>query len=230
MGGDRLQIRRRLLILGIAIVALSAAIATQYARMSIGYEFTVVHPAEGLIRFVGYDNSSADGVRLLRIENNATNPTLKLYFGDIPKGMNKTYTAAFAIVNEEDFPVNIVGINVDGTGANYIQVWLHADATKKANDDTSVLLWNKGTGWAGGTAWTLAKGDGDTSTMNGGVTDTPWDSTASIRYADSTPVATSGSTDFVWVQISIDTSGISSWSSPTSYTGSIEFEFEAVTT
>ena len=220
------MVRKRLLILGIAIVALSAAIATQYARMSIGYEFTVVHPAEGLIRFVGYDNSSADNVRLLRVENNHTNPTLKLYFGDIPKGMNKTYTAAFAIVNEEDFPVNIVGVNVDGIGGNYIQIWLHADATKKADDDTSVLLWNKGTGWAGGTAWTLANGDGNPSTMNGGATNTPWDSTANIRYAESTPVATSGSTDFVWVQISIDTTGASLGS----YSGSIEFEFEAATT
>lgn len=218
-------VRKRLLILGIAIVALSAAIATQYARMSIGYEFTVVHPAEGLIRFVGYDNSSEDNVRLLRVEDN-TNPTLKLYFGDIPKGMNKTYTAAFAIVNEEDFPVNIVGVNIDEISGNYIQIWLHADATKKADDDTSVLLWNKGTGWAGGTAWTLANGDGNPSTMNGGATNTPWDSTASIRYAESTPVATSGSTDFVWVQISIDTTGASLGS----YSGSIEFEFEAATT
>ncbi len=219
------MVRKRLLILGIAIVALSAAIATQYARMSIGYEFTVVHPAEGLIRFVGYDNSSEDNVRLLRVEDN-TNPTLKLYFGDIPKGMNKTYTAAFAIVNEEDFPVNIVGVNIDEISGNYIQIWLHADATKKADDDTSVLLWNKGTGWAGGTAWTLANGDGNPSTMNGGATNTPWDSTASIRYAESTPVATSGSTDFVWVQISIDTTGASLGS----YSGSIEFEFEAATT
>ncbi len=215
--GMIVDIRKKILLVGVGMAVLSAAIATQYATISMGYEFGVVHPSEGFIRFVASDNAM-DGHRLLRIVDNATGKMV-LKFGDIPKGMNKTYTAAFAIVNEESFPVNITGVSVNGSGASYVRIWLHADATKDATSDTNVLLWN---GAAVSGYWVLAAGNNDTTNMNGAATNTPWDTDDNVRYASSTPVATSGSTDFVWVQISIDTRGASMGDYNDGY---IEFHF-----
>ena len=195
------DIRKKILLVGVGIAVLSAAIATQYATISMGYEFSVVHPSEGFIRFVALDNST-NGHRLLTVNETTGNMVLK--FGDIPKGMNKTYTAAFAIVNEEGFPVNITGVSVNGSGASYVRIWLHSDATKDATSDTNVLLWN---GAAVSGYWILDAGNNNVTDMNGASTATPWDTDDNIRYAASTPTAISGSTDFVWVQISIDTRG-----------------------
>jgi len=211
------DVRKKVLLVGIGVVILSAAVATQYARITVGYSFDVVHPSEGLIRFVALDNAT-DGKRLLRVEDNATG-AMKLVFGDIPQGMNKTYTAAFAIVNEEGFPINITGVSVTGSGMQYIRIWLHSDAgTDATADSEKLLIWD---GSSSNGYWLLSAGDGDDTTM--GSTTTPWDSNANIKYASGTPAAHNGSTDFVWVQVSIDTSGASRGT----YTGSIEFNFKA---
>jgi len=220
--GINVDVRKKVLLIGITVAVLSAAVATQYARITIGYEFSVVHPSNGFIRFVAMDNST-DGRRLLRIEDNDT-ATMTIKFGDIPKGMNKTYTAAFAIVNEEGFPVNITGVSVSGTGASFIRIWLHADPTVDAASEAAtakLLIWD---GSASQGYWILDTGDMDNSTME--TTSTPWDTDDNIRYAAGTPSAIKGSTDFVWVQISIDTSGATKG---TTYTGSIEFQFKAET-
>jgi len=211
------DVRKKVLLIGIGVVVLSAAVATQYARITVGYTFDVVHPSEGLIRFVAMDNAT-DGHRLLRVVDNNTG-TMRLVFGEIPQGMNKTYTAAFAIVNEEGFTINITNVSIAGTGQQYMRIWLHSSATTDAAADSEKLLI-----WDGTTAkgyWLLSAGDNDDTTM--GSTTTSWDSDDSIKYADSTPAAHNGSTDFVWVQISIDTSG----ATRDNYTGSIEFTFKA---
>jgi len=214
------DIRKKILLVGVGIAVLSAAIATQYATTSMGYEFNVVHPSNGFIRFVALDNAT-DGHRLLRVNNDTAEMILK--FGDIPKGMNKTYTAAFAIVNEENFRLNVTGVSVNGSGAQYLRIWLHADATKDAKDDTSsVLLWN-GTPVSG--YWVLAAGNNNTTNMNGAATSTPWDTDDNIRYAAATPTAANGTTDFVWVQISVDTTNVANGN----YNGYIEFHFASQT-
>lgn len=218
-------IRKKVLIVGIAIVAISAVVATQYARAEMNYTYNINSPSNGFIRFVGGDNAT-DGMRILRADG--TNTTLELHFGDLIRGVNKTYTAAFAIVNEENFSVNIKDIEVSASsGADYMQIWLHGNPTAKAEDDTSsVFMWNKGTDEASGTAWTLAAGNSDPSNMDGTTVATPWDGTAHVRYTEDTTAATSGNSDFVWVQISLD---IPSDAALTTYTGSITFDFEATT-
>lgn len=218
-----MDIRKKILLVGVGIAVLSAAIATQYATISMRYEFSIVHPSNGFIRFVALDNAT-DGHRLLRvIDNNTAKMVLK--FGDIPKGMNKTYTAAFAIVNEEGFSVNVTGVSVNGSGAQYLRIWLHADATKDAKDDaSSVLLWKNGAPVSG--YWVLDAGNNNTTNMNGTATSTPWDTDDNIRYAAATPTAGSGTTDFVWVQISVDTTNavIKNYND-----GYIEFHFASQT-
>ncbi|HDN50400.1 MAG: hypothetical protein DRN21_02055 [Thermoplasmata archaeon] len=217
-----MDVRKKVLLVGIAVAVLSAAVATQYARITIGYEFSVVHPSDGMIRFVALDNAS-DGSRVLRVRNNGTTATMNLSFGDIPKGMNKTYSAAFAIVNEEPFEVNITGVTVTGSESDAVRIWLHSDADTDATGDTSVMLWN---GAALSGYWRLAAGNGDETDMDGAGTSTPWDTNDFIRYAAGTPTAVSGTDDFVWVQISIDTNDVAAKGD---YTGTIEFQFEAQT-
>ena len=212
-----MDVRKKMLIVGIGMVMLSAAVATQYARITVGYTFDVVHPSEGLIRFVACDNAT-DGRRLLRVTNNNTG-TMQLVFGDIPQGMNKTYTASFAIVNEEGFTINITGVTVTGSGASCMRIWLHSSAdTDAVNDGEKLMIWDSSSSSG---YWLLSAGDGDYSTM--GNTTTSWDNDDNIKCADSTPDAHNGSTDFVWVQISINTSGVSRGT----YSGSIEFNFKA---
>ena len=158
---------------------------------------------------MGSDNAT-DGIRVLRAESG--NTTLKLNFGDLTKGVNKTYTAAFAIVNEENFSVDITDIEVSPTsGADYLQIWLHGDRDKKAAEDaSSVFMWDKGASKNGSstTAWTLAAGNSNPSNMcaDGSTQlNTAWDDTAGVRYStNDANNSVSGTSDFVWVQISID--------------------------
>jgi len=219
--------RKKLLLIAVAIVAVSTVVATQYARAELSYTYNINHPSNGFIRFVGGDNAT-DGIRILRAD--ASNVTLELHFGEMSAGINKTYTAAFAIVNEENFSVDIKDIEVTTTlGNDYLQIWLHGDPTAKAeNDGTSVFMWNKGTDEtpADGTAWTLAAGNSDPSNMDGANIATGWDTTAQVRYTEDTTAASSGTDDYVWVQISLD---IPSGASTGQYTGTITFDFEAST-
>jgi len=226
------------------MVVLTMVIATQYAVTELGYEYTIVHPSNADIRFIGSDNSS-DGVRVLRVDGtNGTNAKIKIELGNWSANQNKTYTAAFGIVNEEKFAVNITHINVSTTGTDYMQIWLHGDRDENpASDSTSVFMWDKGSivNASTTTAWTLAYGDANKGTMKdnvsaGGTITTPWDDTAHVRYSvDDTNaygVGVNGRTitnasDFVWVQVSIDLPA-----SPTSggaQTGTIWIHFEATT-
>ena len=226
-----MNIDRRLMLLGIMIIVLSMTMATQYAVTKIGYSYTIAHPSEEDIRFIGSDNSSDDGDRVLRVLDNAT-PVMTIELGDWAPNTNNTYTAAFGIVNEEQFAVNITYIEViraAGNTSDYLQIWLHGNATLNVSDDSSsVFMYDNGTmkNSSATTAWTLGRGDGDTSTMTVNCSShsaawtnltTPWDGTSYVRYYETATgsnlsaygVGTSGRTvdnasDFVWVQISLN--------------------------
>lgn len=186
-----MRIDRRLLILGVMIVVLSTIMATQYVTTKVGYSYTIVHPSDADIRFVGVDNGSwSGGDRILRPDRNGTTTTLTLRLGNWSANTNKTWTAAFAIVNEEPFSVNITEINVTTTGGptygDFMQIWLHGNGSLKADDaseTTEVMVWDngsmKGPG-ADGTFWMLAPGDGDPNTA---TTDCGWLSTATTNIS-----------------------------------------------
>ena len=61
--------------------------------------------------------------------------------------MVRTFSAAFALVNEENYPVNITHINISSANHTYIKIWLHGNRTANANntvnDPTTVLMWDK---------------------------------------------------------------------------------------
>jgi hypothetical protein len=215
LGCDGMRIDRRLILIGVMVIVLSMTMATQYATTQIGYRFGIVHPSEGDIRFIGSDNSS-DNIRVLRVVgDNATSPSLELVFGNISAGQNKTYTAAFGIVNEENYSVHITHIEVETTDADYMIIWLHSNRSQLVNfDGNNTLVWNKGpiSGHNhNDSVWTLAAGDEDISTIRnatGVMIDTPWDTAASnVRYtvhAGADASGDGGVSDFVWVQISLD--------------------------
>ena len=211
---DGMNINRRLLLIGVMLIVLSMTMATQYTQTKISYRYNVVHPSETDLRFIGSDDSS-DNIKVLRMtDDNATTGHIELRLGgNISANQNKTYTAAFGIVNEEQFSINITHINVttSGTGSDYMQIWLHGDRDKLSNlDDSAVLAWDKGNpGYDNDTSiWVLAAGNQDAANMCADGTtqlSTGWDSNAHVRYStnDANNSVTSQS-DFVWVQISLD--------------------------
>jgi hypothetical protein len=209
----------------VVLVVLSMTMATQYATTKIGYSYGIVHPSDASIRYIGSDNASTgDGFRILRVDgSNGTTAILKLDFGNFSLDyVNKTFTSAFGIVNEEPFAVNITHINVTSTTDDILQIWLHGNRDAKIeNDGTSVFMWNRDTtiNASSTTAWTLGRGDSDPTTMRYNVSDagsevtTLWDSNKHVRYSvDDEGIAcgigqsgrtSSNASDFVWVQISL---------------------------
>ena len=193
-------------------------VATQYAVTKIDYQYSIVHPSDSAIRFIGSDNST-DGIRVLRVGgSNTTNVYLKLQLGNVyATNMKRTFTAAFGIVNEELHSLNITHINVSSTNYTYMKIWLHGNRTANANstatDPSSVLMWNNGTvvNASNTTAWILAAGNNNTDNMCANVSDptnstitTPWDNTSHVRYSLNNTNAVSNLSDFVWVQIMLD--------------------------
>jgi len=209
-----MKVKKKYLILAVVFLILNLVTATQYAITKVDYLYTVVHPSDASIRYIGSDNSS-DGERVLRVTgDNSTSLGLQLRLGDMySSNMVRTFSAAFALVNEETYPVNITHINISSSNNTYIKIWLHGNRTANANsttnDPTTVLMWDNDTivNTSDTTAWTLAAGNGYSSNMSAdGTTQiaTPWDETAHVRYSLNNTNATSGVSDFVWFQISID--------------------------
>ena len=227
-----MRIDRRLVLIGVMIIVLSMTMATQYATTKISYSFAIVHPSEADIRFIGSDNSSDDGLRVLRVSNNASGSQyLTLELGDWAPNQMKNYTAAFGIVNEESFAVNITYINVSGTSASYLDIWLHGDRDEDfGSDASSVKMVAAGAAQftASSVAWTLAAGDGDVNTMNASAADiqTPWDGTSNVRYSIDDTDAVNETSDFVWVGISLNLPDDAPASTPT---GTIYIHFKATT-
>lgn len=210
-----MRVDRRLVLIGVMLIVLSMTMATQYASLKVGYTFSVVHPSDADIRFIASDNAE-DAIRVLRVNgtNASTDQDLVIHIGNLSVNQNKTYTAAFGIVNEEGYAVNITHAQVSvGNGAQYMQVWLHGDRDKVVEDDSAgdkVMVWDKGSVGLDNTtcAWQLAAGNANSNNMCAdGSTQitTGWDTTANVRWSQNDDNNSVNQTsDFVWVQISID--------------------------
>jgi len=213
-----MKVRKKWMILAVLFLIINMIAATQYAVTKIGYEYNIIHPCDANIRLIGSDNSS-DNIRVLRIiGSNTTDVGLKLRLGgNFTTNQIQHFTAAFGIVNEESRPLNITHINVSSENHTYLQIYLHGDrdanGNSTLNDNSTVYMWNNNTmvNLSNTTAWTLATGDGDTSTMCYNVTNragttinTDWDETAHVRYSLNNSNAVSSYSDFVWVQITIN--------------------------
>ena len=224
-----MRIDRRLMLVGVLIVVLSTTMATQYATTRAAYSFTIVHPSDADIRFIGSDNSSHDSQRVLRVENNNSGTRfVTLELGYWMPDSRKNYTAAFGIVNEESVAVNITHINVSGTNSSFIDIWLHGDRDADYTSDgiASVKVVSDGSALysASDVVWTLAAGDGDSTDMDGGAIQTPWDETSHVRYSVDDTDAGNETDDYVWVGISLD---VDKYAQEQAATGTIYIHFKA---
>ena len=213
-----MKVSKRWMILAVLFLTLNMFIATQYAVTRLAYVYTIAHPCDASIRYIGSDNST-DGIRILRVAgSNVTDVQLTLNLGNnYSSNMKRTYTAAFGIVNEETHQLNITHINVSSLNYTYMKIWLHGNRSYNANstltDNSSVFMWDNNTvvNASNTTAWVLAPGDENSTGMCYNYTDrtnctilTPWDETAHVRYSTNNTYAVSGLSDFVWVQITLD--------------------------
>jgi hypothetical protein len=208
-----MRIDRRLTFIGVMLIVLSMTMATQYATTKVSFTFGIVHPSNADIRFIGSDNSS-DGLLVLRVYGNTSgNRALAISFGNISENYNKTFTAAFGIVNEEPFLVNITHINVstNGAAADCLKIWLHGNRDALAPTEAGeCFVWDKGTkGFTTtSTAWVLGAGNKNAADMSmDGLTQlsTPWNATSHVRYSlNNANNSVNGTSDYVWVQVSID--------------------------
>lgn len=217
--GISLDIRKKVLLVGIAVVVVSAAIATQYARVSIAYSYGV-NASDGAIRFIARD-AGPDGSYVLKNNGNS----MELHLGTFTPGTNKTYTAAFGIVNEEMFNIYLYNVTVSGTGTDNIKIWLHKNPNVTAeNDPTSVLVWNGGYATFNNITFYAGNNNADDASSDAATINTPLDNTYGVRYNTTSPAAT-GNNDYWWVQISID---IPSGAANAQYNGNIYFGFTSV--
>ena len=195
-----MDIRKKVLLVGIAVAVLSAAIATQYARVAIGYEYGI-SVTDGAIRFIARDKAP-DGNYILQNDSYA----LKLKLGKFTPGTNKTYTAAFGIVNEEDFNIYLYNVTVNGSGKNYVKIWLHKNPNVTAGQggDTAYLVWDGTNVDFNNITFYAGDGDASTATSSSETINTPINTTATgVRYNE-TSGAIGNNNDYWWVQISID--------------------------
>jgi len=212
-----MKVNSKLLVIGVILLVLNMVMATQYAVTKMTYEYYIQHPCDSDIRFIGSDNST-DGLRMLRVTgDNDTDIGLKIYLGNISANQQSYFSAAFGIVNEELYSLNITHINVSSFNYTYMKIWLHGNRIENAdnttNDPSAVLMWNNDTmiNDSSTVAWTLAAGNSNSSDMCANISNrasttilTTWDETSHVRYSVNNTNATSGFSDFVWVQIGID--------------------------
>lgn len=209
-----MRIDRRLVLIGVMVVVLSMTMATQYATTKISYSYGIVHPSNADVRFIGSDNSSDDSKRCLRVTTNAsTSRFLTLELGDWFPNSMKNYTAAFGIVNEENFNITITHINVSNEAASaYMDIWIHGDRDADCGSDgaASVKVVDGGAAsyTSSSSVWVLAAGDGTTTTMSADASTqltTSWDDTSGIQYSiNDANNSVNETSDFVWVGVSID--------------------------
>lgn len=230
-----MKIDRRLILIGVMLIVLSMTMATQYATTRVTFSFSIVHPSDADIRYIGSDNSSNDNMRVLRVLNNATTDekyaTIEL--GSWMPSSEKNYTAAFGIVNEEEWPVNITYINVSGSNTTFLTIWLHHNRTADYTGDTADQQVKVFDGDSGGSlytandvVWTLGAGNSDPSDCDAGATD--WDDTTGVRYSESDVEAVNETSDFVWVGISLDIPS-DEWTGGAVSQGTIYIHFKSTT-
>jgi len=116
------------------LVILSVLNAMQYARLATAFQFGISFP-EALLHLIGRDkhpNGTAiySGKPLVYWES-ASNEFV-FHLGSWYPGTNKSFTAAFGIVNEEQYKIVIREIRVEpAVAGQYMQIWLHANPRKE---------------------------------------------------------------------------------------------------
>lgn len=236
-----MDIRKKVLLPLVLLVALSTVMATQYGVIRVDYSYQITC-RDNYIHFLARDTDPTSTTKPL-IYQSSNDTYYQFDLGKWAQGTNKTYTAAFAIVNEEAYAVNLDKVVVVGTGADYMYIYVHEHAQKTCNSaftsDSSdqeaaadyKVMWDGSSGSASN-YWVLAGGDQNTSSYSDGTTtlDATWDGTYFVSKFDSTDdtgntkEAVNGTADYVWVEVGLI---IPTSASAATMSGTIYFEFEA---
>ncbi|MGC9059820.1 MAG: hypothetical protein ACP5JR_01085, partial [Thermoplasmata archaeon] len=128
--------------------------------------------------------------------------------GTFAKGFNKTYSAAFAIVNaESNVKLRITKVDFEGTLGQYAVIALHENMSTNAFSESStdgayIIYYDKGTAYDYSTAgYVLRNGQGDYSggslTYTAGTTSrsATWDQTNKVWVYNTELVKADVSTD-----------------------------------
>ena len=206
------QKRASLVIL--SMLMLSTIAATQFASSDLGYSFSITGGDSG-IRFIGHDDG-VDAVILLRADDD-DGSNLRMELGDWARGQTVTYTAAFGIVNENQYAINITSVSITGSGNASIYAWLHNNADTEAVSDGGTLIFDNGEG-AQEFYWLLAAGNSNAADANS-IT-TPLNAQSHTRTL--TAADNAANTDHVWVQIKLV---IPQSASNGQFSGTVSFDF-----
>ncbi|TET91479.1 MAG: hypothetical protein E3J35_01845 [Methanomassiliicoccales archaeon] len=235
-----MRLRKKTLIGLAMLVAISTVLATQYGVIQVSWDYEIT-TSDNYVHWLSRDTSPTDTSKPLIYSSD--NKTYSISLGKWAQATNKTYTAAFAIVNEEAYSITLDKVVVTGTGKDYMYIYVHEHAQKTCNEaftaDSSKqeassdykTMWD---GSSGSTThyWVLVAGDQSTNTYSDGTTtlDATWDSTYygwkfdATDDTGNTKEAVNGTADYVWVEVGLI---IPSSATAASLSGTIYFEFEA---
>ncbi len=228
------RFRRLVVILMLPLLILSSMWATLY--ISVETDATLEVPEEPYSLQLMAADYNPDGERVLQKDGGMH----RLDLGSWVAGTNKTFPAAFAIVNPSDRPMTIEGLNLKGTPEG-VQLYLHRNMTRPSNEDLVNI--DKVEDPADTTKyyddgptdveepWELRSGDGydenddliyqnDIDSVSASTEDGVW----VHDFGTDKPLVADERANFVWVEISVVPS-VEMDSAV--YRGSMEIEIEA---
>jgi hypothetical protein len=215
---NKKKIYKGMLGLLAVLIALSVINATQFARVGAAYGYSV--GVQGAyIQFMACDRVANKSTATPVLTSDGVDFAIDL--GTWAGRTNKTYTAAFALVNCEVYSVRLYSVNVTNptvsTDADNIYIWVHARRTSLCSyaqhnipstdsrvDTDKVLMWDGANGHPFGNSWTLAAGYGygataacqyDNDTTDGIGPDDATFSGFNVWTWDSTPLGSNDALD-----------------------------------
>jgi hypothetical protein len=114
--------KKGLVLLIAVVIAGTAVVATQYAKVSVSYSFKVSTQFSSIQLMASDGAISGTGYVLQNVSDVYT-----INLGTWMKGMNKVFTSAFAVVNgETGTNLRITGVDLTGLASNaQVRIWLH---------------------------------------------------------------------------------------------------------
>ncbi|MCX8173898.1 MAG: hypothetical protein N3F63_04755 [Thermoplasmata archaeon] len=235
-----MQIWKKALVVLVLASTVMGLVATQYAKLGVNVS-AGVSTRYSFIQLMAGDSAVVGSGYILT--NSSGNYTVQL--GTFAKGFNKTYTAAFAIVNSEsNVRLQITSIDFGAADSirSYAIVALHENMSINAFNEAAgrfIVYFDKGTAYnVGSNGFVLRNGQGDYSGSNlqytadngGSWTSASWDATNVWKYNaalvnSDVDTTTSSRSNFVWVQITLD---LATASDGTSLTGTLYINVQSV--
>jgi hypothetical protein len=218
------------------LVGLSFVYSTEYGRERAATDGSdLCAPNCSDLRFLARDRNQDDNIYVLR--DDAAFGNLRLAFGRVNPGTERVHKAAFAVSNEEPFPVTLNSVMLTGVAADWVTLTLHRSSNRFAAQDTgaTLVIWDGPGADAPGTphpfTWTLAAGDLNMATAGvlGEYAVAGPDAASFTRYI-STPgpvqsiTGAGANKDFVWVQVAVR---VPPGTANALYSGDVQFVFNA---